>query len=200
MTADERALLNAIIAAPEDDLPRLVYADWLEEHNRAEQAAVMRSEHHRAGGNADGYFHFGTHYPDLWERIVYLAGATPDLVASVRRGIVFLMAWWSGPALQAFAALAAALRASDPDGRLLVVVIDVDGISEEFSAEFEQEFRPYQVHLSGWGEALWVCRNRVIGATRAGTPGDELNWRVRGLLSPQCAEGPESAGGAGSIR
>ena len=31
MTADERALVQAIIAAPDDDLPRLVYADWLEE-------------------------------------------------------------------------------------------------------------------------------------------------------------------------
>jgi uncharacterized protein (TIGR02996 family) len=199
MTADERALLNAILAVPGDNLPRLVFADWLEEHNRAEQAAVVRSEHHRAGGNADGYFHFVKHYPDLWERIVYLAGATPDLVTSVRCGIVFLMAWWSGPARQAFAALAAALRTSDPDGKLLLVVIDVDGISEEFSAEFEQEFRPYQVHLSGWGEALWVCRNRVIGATRVGTPGDELNWRVRGLLSAQCSEDPESVGAGDSI-
>jgi uncharacterized protein (TIGR02996 family) len=42
MTADERALLNAIIAAPDDDLPRLVYADWLEEHDRAERAEFIR--------------------------------------------------------------------------------------------------------------------------------------------------------------
>ena len=31
MTTDERALLEAIHADPEDDAPRLVYADWLEE-------------------------------------------------------------------------------------------------------------------------------------------------------------------------
>jgi uncharacterized protein (TIGR02996 family) len=199
MTADERALLNAILAAPEDDLPRLVYADWLEEHDRAEQAAVMCSEHIWVGGWPDHYFHFVKHYPDLWERIVYVAGATPGLLASVRRGIVFLMAWWSGPARQAFAALASALRASDPDGRLLLVVIDVDGIPGESAAEFEQLLRPHH-HLSGSGEALWVCRSRVIGATSIGTPGDELNWRVRGLLSPQCSEGPESAGVGGSTR
>jgi uncharacterized protein (TIGR02996 family) len=29
---DESALLAAVLAAPADDLPRLVYADWLEEH------------------------------------------------------------------------------------------------------------------------------------------------------------------------
>jgi uncharacterized protein (TIGR02996 family) len=42
MTADERALLNAVIAAPDDDLPRLVYADWLEEHGREERAELIR--------------------------------------------------------------------------------------------------------------------------------------------------------------
>jgi uncharacterized protein (TIGR02996 family) len=44
MTADEQALLNAILAAPDDDLPRLVYADWLEEHDRAERAEFIRVE------------------------------------------------------------------------------------------------------------------------------------------------------------
>ncbi|HVK16992.1 MAG TPA: TIGR02996 domain-containing protein [Fimbriiglobus sp.] len=42
MTADERALIQAIIAAPDDDLPRLVYADWLEEHGRPERAEFIR--------------------------------------------------------------------------------------------------------------------------------------------------------------
>jgi uncharacterized protein (TIGR02996 family) len=42
MTADERALIQAIIANPDDDLPRLVYADWLEEHGRPERAEFIR--------------------------------------------------------------------------------------------------------------------------------------------------------------
>lgn len=42
MTADELALLAAIIAAPDDDLPRLVYADWIEERGRPERAAFVR--------------------------------------------------------------------------------------------------------------------------------------------------------------
>jgi uncharacterized protein (TIGR02996 family) len=42
MTADERALVQAIIANPDDDLPRLVYADWLEEHGRPERAEFIR--------------------------------------------------------------------------------------------------------------------------------------------------------------
>lgn len=44
MTADERAFLTAIIAAPDDDLPRLVYADWLDEHDAAARAEFIRTE------------------------------------------------------------------------------------------------------------------------------------------------------------
>ncbi|OWK42282.1 TIGR02996 domain-containing protein [Fimbriiglobus ruber] len=42
MTHDERALLTAVAAAPDDDLPRLVYADWLEEHERTVRAEFIR--------------------------------------------------------------------------------------------------------------------------------------------------------------
>ena len=39
---DGDALYRAIVARPEDDTPRLVYADWLEEHGRAEEAEFIR--------------------------------------------------------------------------------------------------------------------------------------------------------------
>jgi uncharacterized protein (TIGR02996 family) len=41
MTHDE-AFLQAIREAPSDDAPRLIYADWLEEHGRAERAELIR--------------------------------------------------------------------------------------------------------------------------------------------------------------
>lgn len=40
MTAE--ALMQAILEFPDDDAPRLVYADWLEEHGDAEQAEFIR--------------------------------------------------------------------------------------------------------------------------------------------------------------
>jgi uncharacterized protein (TIGR02996 family) len=40
MTHDD-AFLQAIIEDPEDDTPRLVYADWLEEHRQAERAEFI---------------------------------------------------------------------------------------------------------------------------------------------------------------
>ncbi|HEV3438776.1 MAG TPA: TIGR02996 domain-containing protein, partial [Gemmata sp.] len=41
---DRDALYRAIVAKPEDDTPRLVYADWLEENGREEEAEFIRLE------------------------------------------------------------------------------------------------------------------------------------------------------------
>ena len=43
MHPDEMPLLAAVRAAPADDLPRLVYADWLDEHARR-GSAFIRAE------------------------------------------------------------------------------------------------------------------------------------------------------------
>src|SRR6476619_554029 len=40
--SDDAALLAAIRAAPADDAPRLIYADWLDEHGRPERAEFIR--------------------------------------------------------------------------------------------------------------------------------------------------------------
>jgi uncharacterized protein (TIGR02996 family) len=39
---DRQALLRAIVEARDDDAPRLVYADWLDEHGDAERAEFIR--------------------------------------------------------------------------------------------------------------------------------------------------------------
>lgn len=39
---DRDGLLAAVLACPDDDLPRLVYADWLEEHGEGEHAEFIR--------------------------------------------------------------------------------------------------------------------------------------------------------------
>ena len=59
MRPQEQALLQAVLDDPEDDGIRLIYADWLEEHGRAERAAFIRAQIEdarlpRAGGNAVG--------------------------------------------------------------------------------------------------------------------------------------------------
>jgi uncharacterized protein (TIGR02996 family) len=39
---DDEAFLRAIIDNPDDDLPRMVYADWLDEHGQPERAEFIR--------------------------------------------------------------------------------------------------------------------------------------------------------------
>src|SRR6184192_4170663 len=39
---DAAALLAAIRQAPDDDAPRLIYADWLDEHGQPERAEFVR--------------------------------------------------------------------------------------------------------------------------------------------------------------
>jgi uncharacterized protein (TIGR02996 family) len=52
---DQRqALLQAIIESPADDLPRLVYADWLEEHGEADRAELIRVQIKLAGFSERG--------------------------------------------------------------------------------------------------------------------------------------------------
>jgi len=41
---EREALLEAVFAAPADDAPRLVYADWLDEHGEPAQAAFIRAQ------------------------------------------------------------------------------------------------------------------------------------------------------------
>lgn len=42
MTDQEQAFLAAVIARPDDDLPRLVMADWLDERGESERAEFIR--------------------------------------------------------------------------------------------------------------------------------------------------------------
>lgn len=42
--SDRDALLAAITAEPDEDTPRLVYADWLDEHDEGDRAAFIRAQ------------------------------------------------------------------------------------------------------------------------------------------------------------
>lgn len=44
VATDADALLSAILAAPADDAPRLIFADWLDEHGEPERAEFIRCQ------------------------------------------------------------------------------------------------------------------------------------------------------------
>ena len=70
------------------------------------------------------------------ERIMYFPNADENLVKGISRGILFQMAFWSIYSVQAFAKLTEVISRLDPDGKIELVVVDIDG-SERLSAVSE---------------------------------------------------------------
>src|SRR5262245_53285184 len=52
--SERDAFIQAIIQAPDDDLPRLIYADWLDEHGESDRAEFVRVQIERARLEMDG--------------------------------------------------------------------------------------------------------------------------------------------------
>jgi uncharacterized protein (TIGR02996 family) len=52
-TSEEAAFLRAIADNPDDDTARLVFADWLDEHDRPARAELIRVQCERASGRCD---------------------------------------------------------------------------------------------------------------------------------------------------
>jgi uncharacterized protein (TIGR02996 family) len=52
MTSDGDALFRAVCESPADDTPRLVYADWLDEHGQPERAEFIRLQCERWASGA----------------------------------------------------------------------------------------------------------------------------------------------------
>lgn len=51
--SDEDALIAAVIAHPDEDTPRLVYADWLQEHGDADRAEFIRLQCRNSVGSPE---------------------------------------------------------------------------------------------------------------------------------------------------
>jgi hypothetical protein len=60
-------------------------------------------------------------------KLRFLPEADHSVFSTIRLGVLFVMAFWSGPSRLAFARLKRVLSKVDPDGKLEVVVIDTDG-------------------------------------------------------------------------
>jgi uncharacterized protein (TIGR02996 family) len=80
---DHAAFLAAIREAPEDDAPRLVYADWLDESGAPERAELIRLQCQAARPTADGSEGFAFHFS--WAHLAKfsLERFAPDLAARV---------------------------------------------------------------------------------------------------------------------
>ncbi|HET6574680.1 MAG TPA: TIGR02996 domain-containing protein [Fimbriiglobus sp.] len=75
MTTDETALLSAVEANADDDLPRLVFADWLEEHGHPIRAEFIRLQCEIAHLETDRRDDVRPHHYGLWQRQAELLAA-----------------------------------------------------------------------------------------------------------------------------
>src|SRR5437868_5443393 len=59
-------------------------------------------------------------------RIDYLEEADESIFREISCGVLFVMAFWSGPSWKAFARLKEVLSKLDPEGKLQFVVVNTD--------------------------------------------------------------------------
>lgn len=102
-TDTHNALLNAILANPEADLPRLVMADFLEESGRAERAEFIRIQCEWHGRFDEAPPDVLARHNDLWHRFEFSEPSETHAVWPYRfwrRGFVAEwhceLGWWIG--------------------------------------------------------------------------------------------------------
>jgi hypothetical protein len=110
-------------------------------------------------------------------RVRYLANCDRSVMGSIPLGVLFVMAWWSGPSRQAFAKLKQVLAEVDPNGRLELVVVDADGCADlAVCPEFAGT-------LHGNGETAWIREGRVIRTSGIGFHSECFEPNTRELLN-----------------
>lgn len=116
------------------------------------------------------------------ERIDYRPDADETNIAEIERGILFLMAFWSGPSVTAFKKLTEAVARIDTEGELELVVVDVDGSPALYKVP---EFLG-KVH--GKGETAWVRDGKIVATSGFGLNTDCYAPNTFALLSPPQSE------------
>ena len=127
-------------------------------------------------GNPDGLRSLAKYSKLPVERIRYVPDADERVVRAITRGVLFQMAFWSGPAVQAFAKLTEVVAKLDPEGRIELVVVDIDG-SEALSAVSE-----FLGGVRGAGETAWVRNGSVVATSGLGLNVECFVPNTRSLL------------------
>jgi hypothetical protein len=96
------------------------------------------------------------------KRVTYLPDADKAIIGSIRRGILFLMAFWSGPSVTAFARLTEIVARLDEGGTLEIVVVDVDG------SPALHEVPEFVGKVHGVGETAWVRDGKIVATSGLG--------------------------------
>ncbi|WP_395734649.1 hypothetical protein [Prosthecobacter sp.] len=83
-------------------------------------------------------------------------------------GVLFLMAFWSGPAVLGFKRICESLNTFDLPNGFVFRVLDWDG-----ATPFLERLSQYNLVIGGNAEALWFRKGEIIAATYLGTSSPE---------------------------
>jgi hypothetical protein len=117
--------------------------------------------------------------PSLADRTRFYSEAAKSIVGTIRCGVLFVMAFWSGTSRLAFAELKRSLEANDPEGRLELILVDADGCPSLY------ELPEFIGKLHGHGEAAWVLGGKFVCTSGLGYHPECMEPNTRLLLS-QC--------------
>jgi hypothetical protein len=115
-------------------------------------------------------------------RIKYYEQADESVIQHIRCGILFVMAWWSGPARQAYVRLADVLSKVNPCGKLEFIVVDADGVPALY------EMAEFLGRMHGAGETAWIKDGRIVATSGLGFNPDCFEANTKALLA-MCADG-----------
>jgi hypothetical protein len=103
---------------------------------------------------------------------------------AMRRGIIFVFAAWSGPAVTGFQRFTKVIQELDTSS-LDLVVLDTDCLTEDSAAEL---FGVPSFTSGGWGEAIWIQDGRVIArAISNNAPESMIEQNTKELLDHKTA-------------
>jgi hypothetical protein len=126
-------------------------------------------------GNPDGMLQLvSAKFP--FDRIQYVPDATMETVRSIDRGILFVIAFWSGSAFRAYHELTAVITRLKAEEKLHLVVADIDGAEELMSL-------PEIGLLHGAGETAWIRSGKIVAFSGPGLNLDCFKPNTLSLLA-----------------
>ena len=113
-------------------------------------------------GNPEGLRSLAKYSKLPIERVSYLSDADAGVIEQIDRGILFLMAFWSGPSVTAFAKLTQVVGNLDKREELELVVVDVDGSPDLY------QLPEFAGKVHGTGETAWDREGKIVTTSGLG--------------------------------
>ena len=114
----------------------------------------------------------------LRQNLTHVVSPSAATLCVAGEAVLFIVAWWSGPAIEQLQQLVAALVLEDSDGRIRLLVADTDEC-----VQLAQE-SCLRGRLHGWGETVWLSDGRIVEVLSGKPPagGWSFAHRVRALV------------------